>query len=106
MTISSLHYITTRPEQAEAACLAGADWIQLRLKNQTYADWKTVALETLAVCRHYKARLIINDNPHLAGEIGADGVHLGQDDMPVRASPRSAGAAVLSSAARPTRPIR
>jgi len=83
VTISSLQYITTRPEQAEAACRAGVDWIQLRLKNRTYADWKTVALETLTVCRQYNARLIINDNPHLAGEIGADGVHLGQGDMPV-----------------------
>lgn len=84
MTISPLHYITTRPEQAETACRAGADWVQLRLKNQSYADWKAVALETLAVCRQHGAQLIINDNPHLAGEIGADGVHLGQDDMPIR----------------------
>lgn len=83
MKISPLHYITTRPEQVDAACRAGADWIQLRVKNRSYADWKALALETLAVCRQYNARLIINDNPYLAGEIGADGVHLGQDDMPV-----------------------
>lgn len=83
MKISPLHYITTRPEQAEAACRAGADWVQLRVKNRPYADWKALAQETLAVCRQYNARLIINDNPHLAGAIGADGVHLGQDDMPV-----------------------
>jgi len=82
MTISALHYITTRPEQAEAACRAGADWIQLRLKDQRYADWKAVAEETLAVCRQYNARLIVNDNPQLAAEIGADGVHLGNEDMP------------------------
>jgi thiamine-phosphate pyrophosphorylase len=95
MTISSLHYITTRPEQAETACQAGVDWVQLRLKNRTYTDWKTVALETLAVCRQYNARLIINDNPHLAGEIGADGVHLGQDDMPVREARALLGPGVI-----------
>ncbi|GAB3023130.1 thiamine phosphate synthase [Spirosoma pulveris] len=83
MKISSLHYITTRPEEAELACRAGADWIQLRLKNRAYADWKAVALETLAVCRQYNATLILNDNPLLAADIGADGVHLGQEDMPV-----------------------
>ncbi|WP_077924029.1 thiamine phosphate synthase [Spirosoma sp. 209] len=83
MKISQLHYIVTQPEQAETACRAGVDWIQLRLKNRPYADWKAVAQDTLAVCRQHNARLIINDNPTLAGDIGADGVHLGQDDMPV-----------------------
>lgn len=83
MTISTLHYITTRPEQADVACRAGADWIQLRLKNLAYADWKAIALETLAVCRQYNATLILNDSPKLAADIGADGVHLGQEDMPI-----------------------
>jgi thiamine-phosphate pyrophosphorylase len=83
MTISPVHYLVTRPEQAELACQAGLDWIQLRVKNQPYANWKTLAQETLAVCRSHNTRLIINDNPHLAAEINADGVHLGQDDMPL-----------------------
>ncbi|SOD92501.1 thiamine phosphate synthase [Spirosoma fluviale] len=82
-TISPLQYITTRPEEAEVTCRAGADWIQLRLKNRSYADWKAIALETLAVCRQYRAKLILNDNPLLAADIGADGVHLGQEDMPI-----------------------
>lgn len=83
MNISPLHYIVTRPEQAQLACQGGIDWIQLRVKDQSYADWKHLAQDTLAVCRAFNARLIINDNPNLAGETGADGVHLGQDDMPV-----------------------
>jgi thiamine-phosphate pyrophosphorylase len=83
MTISPLHYLVTRPEQAALACRAGVDWIQLRVKNRPYDDWKGLAQDTLAVCRTYNARLIINDNPQLAAEVGADGVHLGQDDMPV-----------------------
>ena len=83
-TISPLHYIVTRPEQAETACRAGADWVQLRVKAQSYTNWKAIALDTLAVCRQYNARLIINDNPQLAGEVGAHGVHLGQDDMPIQ----------------------
>ncbi|SDY59191.1 thiamine phosphate synthase [Hymenobacter psychrophilus] len=82
MTISHLHYITTNAAAAELACQGGVRWVQLRVKNQPYAVWKQLALDTQAVCRRYGATLILNDNPHLALEIGADGVHLGQADMP------------------------
>lgn len=82
MKINTLHYITTTPEAAELACQGGVRWVQLRVKNQPYASWKQLALETQAVCRHYGATLLINDNPRLAQEIGADGVHVGAADMP------------------------
>ena len=82
MKISTLHYITTNPEAAELACQGGVRWVQLRVKNQPHAAWKQLALETQAVCRRYGATLLINDNPRLAQEIGADGVHVGQADMP------------------------
>ncbi|MBO2010430.1 thiamine phosphate synthase [Hymenobacter negativus] len=82
MKINRLHYITTNPEAAELACQGGVRWVQLRVKNQPYATWKQLALDTQAVCHHYDAVLIINDNPRLAQEIGADGVHLGKEDVP------------------------
>ena len=82
MPISPLHYITTTPEAAELACQGGVRWVQLRVKNQSYAAWKQLALDTQAVCRRHGATLLINDNPRLAQEIGADGVHLGAADMP------------------------
>ena len=82
MKISTLHYITTNPEAAELACRGGVRWVQLRVKNQPAAIWKQLALETQAVCQRYGATLLINDNPRLAQEIGADGVHVGQADMP------------------------
>jgi len=82
MKISTLHYITTNPEAAELACQGGVRWVQLRVKNQPHAAWKHLALDTQAVCRHHGATLLINDNPRLAQEIGADGVHVGQADMP------------------------
>ena len=82
MKISTLHYITTTPEEAELACQGGVRWVQLRVKNQSYAIWKQLALETQAVARRYGATLLINDNPRLAREIGADGVHVGAADMP------------------------
>ena len=82
MKINALHYITTNPEAAELACRGGVRWVQLRVKNQPHSTWKQLALETQAVCRCYGATLLINDNPRLAQEIGADGVHVGQADMP------------------------
>jgi thiamine-phosphate pyrophosphorylase len=82
MKINALHYIATNPEAAELACQGGVRWVQLRVKNQPHATWKQLALDTQAVCRHYGATLLINDNPRLAQEIGADGVHVGAADMP------------------------
>lgn len=82
MKINSLHYITANPEAAELACQGGVRWVQLRVKKQPAAIWKQLALETQAVCRRHGATLIINDNPALAQEIGAEGVHLGQQDLP------------------------
>ena len=82
MEISTLHYITTTPEAAELACQGGVRWVQLRVKNQPPAIWKQLALDTQAVCRRHGATLLINDNPRLAQEIGADGVHVGAADMP------------------------
>ncbi len=85
--ISKLHYITqeingkTHVQLAEEACIAGLSWIQLRVKNKTEREWKEIALETLAVCRKYNAKLIVNDSVDLAKEIGADGVHLGKQDI-------------------------
>ncbi|WP_201977269.1 thiamine phosphate synthase [Hymenobacter rubidus] len=82
MKISTLHYIATNADAAEQACQGGVRWVQLRVKNQPPAIWKQLALDTQAVCRRYGATLIINDNPALAQEIGADGVHLGKEDLP------------------------
>ncbi len=85
--ISKLQYITqevegkTHVQLAEEACAAGADWVQLRLKNKSLSEWKEIALETQLVCRKYKAKFIINDNVALAKEVGADGVHLGKEDI-------------------------
>ncbi len=80
--VGCLHYITPSPAQAARACAGGVRWVQLRVKNTPYEQWKQLALETQAVCRAYGATFILNDNPGLALEIGADGVHLGQQDMP------------------------
>lgn len=85
--ISKLQYITqeiqnkAHAELTEEACAAGVDWVQLRVKSKSHSEWKEIALETQAVCKKYKAKLIINDNVELAKEISADGVHLGKEDI-------------------------
>ena len=85
--ISHLHYITQQTEKfshaelAEFACSGGVDWVQLRVKNIPYDEWKKIAIEVQTVCKKHGATFIINDNVTLAKEIGADGVHLGLNDM-------------------------
>jgi thiamine-phosphate pyrophosphorylase len=82
MKISKLHYITANPTHAEQACKGGVDWIQLRVKNKSEDEWKLIAEETKKICRKYGTKLIVNDSVKLAKIIGADGVHLGKEDMP------------------------
>lgn len=82
MIISRLQYITTSAQAAELACRGGVRWVQLRVKNLPAAEWQQRARDVQAVCRHHGATFLINDNPALALAIGADGVHLGQQDMP------------------------
>jgi thiamine-phosphate pyrophosphorylase len=85
--ISKLHYITqdladhSHSALAEQACIAGVDWVQLRIKNKTFDDQVIIANETAEICQKYNAKLIINDNVKLAKEVNADGVHLGKTDM-------------------------
>lgn len=79
--ISRLQYITTSAILTEQACKGGVDWVQLRLKNISFKDYKTIAIEVQAICKQYGAKLIINDNVDVAITIQADGVHLGKEDM-------------------------
>ncbi len=90
--ISQLHYITqdvmgySHAELAEQACLGGADWVQLRVKDKSFNEWLEIAKETKVICDKYNVPLIINDNVSIAALVGASGVHLGKTDMsPVEA---------------------
>ncbi|MFT4176522.1 MAG: thiamine phosphate synthase [Luteolibacter sp.] len=61
----------------------GADLLQLRAKNHDSDTIRRVAETLLPLCREAGVPFILNDFPALAGEIGADGVHIGQDDGPL-----------------------
>lgn len=86
--ISKLHYISQTPhtENIRAACDAGCQWIQLRVKQQSEEEILRLAEAAKAICDQYKARLIINDHPQIAVKAGADGVHVGKLDMSVAAA--------------------
>jgi thiamine-phosphate pyrophosphorylase len=69
---------------ADAMLAGGARLLQLRLKHASTRDVLDVALALRQRTRAAGALLIINDRPDIARAVEADGVHLGQDDVPVR----------------------
>lgn len=58
----------------------GIDVIQLRAKGHPLGDIATWSRELLPICRDGEVPFIVNDSPEIAAEVGADGVHVGQDD--------------------------
>ncbi len=65
------------------ACLGGADIIQLRDKNLSGKDLLAISKSLKAICAKFNALFIVNDRLDVALAAGADGVHLGQDDLPL-----------------------
>ncbi len=68
----------------EAACKGGATLIQLREKNKSTREYMELALATHEITKRYGVPLIIDDRVDVALAIGAEGVHVGQTDMPVK----------------------
>lgn len=68
-------------DQVEKAVRGGATCVQLREKELGHEDFLAEAKEMAKLCRRLGVKLIINDNVDVALESGADGVHVGQDDM-------------------------
>jgi thiamine-phosphate pyrophosphorylase len=76
-----------QPLVHQARCLleGGASTLQLRLKRTSMRAALPLAKEIAALCRAGGARLIVNDRPDLALLCGADGVHVGDEDLPAEA---------------------
>jgi thiamine-phosphate pyrophosphorylase len=66
-----------------AAVAGGVDVVQLREKHLDDAALTELARRTAELCRELGALLIVNDRPQVARAAGADGVHVGQEDMGV-----------------------
>lgn len=70
-------------EGAKLALQGGCRWIQLRMKDAIETDFLRAAKKIRRLCDEYHATFILDDHVEWVGLTGADGVHLGKNDMPV-----------------------
>ena len=79
------HYTDTITylDSIRLALAGGCRWVQLRMKDATVDEIRPMALEVQRLCKEAGATFIIDDHVALVKEIGADGVHLGKNDMPI-----------------------
>lgn len=80
----------TTPEILKAALAGGVKLVQLREKDMPLRDYVRLAEQARSLTATAGALLIINDRVDVALAVGADGVHLGQDDFPIPAARRLA----------------
>nr|WP_314980504.1 thiamine phosphate synthase [uncultured Prevotella sp.] len=69
----------------------GCRWIQLRMKDASEEEILKTAESTRKLCRQYDAVFILDDHVALVKRTGADGVHLGKNDMPIDEARRLLG---------------
>ncbi len=67
----------------EDALIAGASIVQYRNKTKSDEEVEEVCRTLQSLCTSYSVPFIIDDRPHLAAKIDADGLHIGKDDMPI-----------------------
>lgn len=67
-------------DKTRALLAGGAQLLQLRAKGVDRDTVRKVAREVMPICRESTIPFILNDDPQLAAELDADGVHIGQDD--------------------------
>ncbi len=97
---TTMYFITDSgnfPEEAflyrvEEACRGGVTLVQLREKDGTTRDYLALAEKVHAITRRYGIPLIIDDRVDVALAVDAEGVHVGQSDLPVKAARRLMGA--------------
>ncbi len=85
----------TLAQQVEAAILGGATCIQLREKHLCRDAILAQALELAPICKKYGVPFIVNDDVEIALASGADGVHVGQEDMRIAGVRERAGGKLI-----------
>ncbi len=73
----------THEDVVKAALAGGADLIQFRDKKMPDGEFRSLSKKLLRLCRAEGVPFIINDRVEIAMEIGADGVHVGHEDMSI-----------------------
>lgn len=94
VTDQSLAHGKSLSDIVMAAVQGGAGVIQLREKNSDTRDFIAQALSVKDALKHRNVPLIINDRLDIAMAVGADGIHLGQTDMPLAMARSIAGPAM------------
>ena len=106
----TLYFITDSTEytgeeflrRVKAALEGGATLLQLREKDRSTRDYIETAKKVHELARAYNVPLIIDDRLDVALAVGAEGVHLGQSDMPVATARRIAGPGMIIGATAKT----
>lgn len=81
-----ISHFTPQISYAEGIRMAlegGCRWIQLRMKDASAEEIIACAEEVIPLCRRHGAKFLLDDHVELVRQLGADGVHLGKNDMPV-----------------------
>ena len=92
--MTSIQYITHENQRlsyldgAILALMGGCKWVQLRMKEASDEEFLVVGSQLRELCKIYSATFILDDRVHLVKPLGADGVHLGKNDMPIDEAPR------------------
>lgn len=90
--------------KVRAALEGGVTLMQLREKNKTTREYMDIATKVHAITREYNVPLIIDDRIDVAMAIGAEGVHLGQSDMPIDIARKIVGDDMIIGATTKTVP--
>lgn len=97
MALTPLYFITMDAapigpvEQVTLACRAGIRMVQLRMKDAPDAEFLRVAMQVKQICEGHGCLLVINDRAEIAATVGADGLHVGKEDLAVRDARRILG---------------
>ena len=78
-------------QQVESALKGGVTCVQLREKAMDQQSFLREAVDICRLCHQYQVPFIVNDNVQVAIDSGADGVHVGQDDMQIEQVRRMVG---------------
>ena len=93
-----ISHFTPQISYAEGIRMAlegGCRWIQLRMKDAPAEEIIACAEEVIPLCRRHGAKFLLDDHVELVRQLGADGVHLGKNDMPVDEARKILGSDII-----------
>lgn len=91
-------------EKTEAALQNGVTFLQLREKEKSTREYMALAEKVHAISGKYNVPLLIDDRIDVAMAVGAEGVHLGQSDMPISIARKIMGSSYIIGATAKTVP--